>query len=148
MSEREGGTVKWFNDSKGYGFIERDQGGDVFVHYSAIQGSGRRSLVEGQRVEFVVTQGTRGPQAEDVSGDMPEQAEQAVVGEPEMGTIKWFNEAKGYGFVARDSGGDVFVHHSDVRSEGYRILEQGQRVQYTVRQGTKGLRATEVTLLD
>ena len=66
MSEKEQGTVKWFNNSKGYGFIERDAGGDVFVHYSAIVASGFASLDEGRRVEFVVTQGPKGPQAQDV----------------------------------------------------------------------------------
>lgn len=66
MSDRETGTVKWFNDSKGYGFIQRDQGDDVFVHFRAISGEGFRSLAEGQRVEFSVTQGDKGLQAEDV----------------------------------------------------------------------------------
>lgn len=59
MSARETGTVKWFNNSKGYGFIQRDQGGDVFVHYRAIQGDGYRTLEEGMRVEFTVTQGQK-----------------------------------------------------------------------------------------
>jgi len=67
MAERETGTVKWFNEKKGFGFIERDKGGDVFVHYSAITGSGFRSLTEGQRVQFLVTEGDRGPKAQDVS---------------------------------------------------------------------------------
>ena len=62
------GTVKWFNAEKGFGFIEQDGGGaDVFVHYSAITTSGYRSLDEGQRVEFDITQGHKGPQAENVS---------------------------------------------------------------------------------
>lgn len=62
------GTVKWFNSEKGYGFITPDGGGekDVFVHFSAIQGAGYRSLEEGQRVEFEVTEGTKGPQASNV----------------------------------------------------------------------------------
>jgi CspA family cold shock protein len=61
------GTVKWFNGDKGFGFIARDDGGaDVFVHYSAIQADGYRSLAENQRVEFEVTQGQKGPQAEQV----------------------------------------------------------------------------------
>ena len=63
MSERETGTVKWFNGTKGYGFIAREDGEDVFVHYSAIEGSGYRNLNEGQRVEFSVEQGAKGLQA-------------------------------------------------------------------------------------
>ena len=61
MAERVTGTVKWFNVTKGWGFIQRDGGEDVFVHYSAIVGDGYRSLEEGQRVEFVVVQGRRAP---------------------------------------------------------------------------------------
>jgi CspA family cold shock protein len=67
MSERIVGTVKWFNSSKGYGFIEREGGADVFVHFSAIQGEGYRNLEEGQKVEFTVQQGPKGPQASNVS---------------------------------------------------------------------------------
>lgn len=61
------GVVKWFNDEKGYGFISREGGPDVFVHFRAINGSGRRSLAEGQHVTFEVTQGQKGPQAENVT---------------------------------------------------------------------------------
>ena len=60
------GRVKWFNNSKGYGFIEQEGGKDVFVHYSAVQGSGYRSLEEGQSVEFEITDGAKGPQAANV----------------------------------------------------------------------------------
>jgi CspA family cold shock protein len=67
MTERETGTVKWFDSAKGYGFIERDSGDDVFVHYSAILGVGFRNLEEGQRVEFTVQQGEKGPQAASVT---------------------------------------------------------------------------------
>ena len=66
MSERVIGTVKWFNSEKGYGFIEREDGPDVFVHYTAIQSEGFRTLQEGQQVEFAVEQGPKGPQATDV----------------------------------------------------------------------------------
>jgi CspA family cold shock protein len=61
------GTVKWFNDSKGFGFIAREDGDDVFVHYSAIQGDGFRSLAEGDRVSFDITDGPKGPQAANVT---------------------------------------------------------------------------------
>ncbi len=67
MAERETGTVKWFNATKGYGFITRDAGGDVFVQYSAIQSKGYRSLEEGQRVQFDIVEGKKGLQAQDVS---------------------------------------------------------------------------------
>lgn len=66
MSGRVNGTVKWFSDEKGFGFIEQEGGKDVFVHYSAIAGEGRRSLHEGQQVTMEVTQGQKGPQAENV----------------------------------------------------------------------------------
>ncbi len=62
------GKIKWFNDSKGYGFIERPDGDDVFVHFSAIQGSGFKTLAEGQEVEFDVVDGPKGKQAENVVG--------------------------------------------------------------------------------
>ena len=60
------GTVKWFNETKGFGFIEREDGPDVFVHFSSIQGEGFKTLADGQKVEFNVTDGHKGPQAENV----------------------------------------------------------------------------------
>jgi CspA family cold shock protein len=67
MSERIVGTVKWFNGAKGYGFISRENGPDVFVHYSSIQADGFKDLSEGQKVEFNVEQGQKGPQAANVT---------------------------------------------------------------------------------
>jgi CspA family cold shock protein len=67
MSERVTGNVKWFNGDKGYGFIAREGGNDVFVHYSAIRGQGFRNLEEGQQVEFTIEQGPKGLQAADVA---------------------------------------------------------------------------------
>ena len=66
-NSRESGTVKWFNTSKGFGFITRDNGDDVFVHFRSIRGQGHRTLFEGQRVEFSITEGDKGLQAEDVA---------------------------------------------------------------------------------
>lgn len=66
MSNTVTGTVKWFNESKGFGFIEQQSGPDVFAHFSAISGSGFKTLAEGQSVEFTVTQGQKGPQAENI----------------------------------------------------------------------------------
>ena len=66
MSAKETGTVKWFNEEKGFGFITRESGPDLFVHFSSIQGDGFKTLPEGQAVTFIVTQGQKGPQAEQV----------------------------------------------------------------------------------
>ena len=66
MSDRQNGTVKWFNDAKGYGFITPESGSDLFVHFRSIQGSGFKSLQEGQKVTFVAVQGQKGMQADQV----------------------------------------------------------------------------------
>lgn len=66
MSERIEGTVKWFNDAKGFGFIKPNDGADVFVHFSSIRGEGHRTLLEGEKVQFEVVDGQKGPQANDV----------------------------------------------------------------------------------
>jgi CspA family cold shock protein len=82
MSDRVTGTVKWFSAEKGYGFIQREQGSDVFVHYSAIQGVGFKTLNEGQRVEFTVEQNAKGPQAVNVTVmDAPERTYQSSWGD-------------------------------------------------------------------
>ena len=67
MSNKIKGTVKWFNESKGFGFIQQDSGPDVFAHFSAIISNGFKTLIEGQRVEFKVVQGQKGPQAEEIT---------------------------------------------------------------------------------
>ena len=66
MSNTVKGTVKWFNEAKGFGFLEQESGADVFAHFSAISGDGFKTLIEGQQVEFTVTQGPKGPQAENI----------------------------------------------------------------------------------
>jgi CspA family cold shock protein len=69
------------------------------------------------------------------------------VSERVQGVVKWFNASKGYGFIARDNGEDVFVHYTAIEAEGYRTLDKGQPVEFTVEQGPKGLQASNVTLL-
>ncbi|MFO7950146.1 MAG: cold-shock protein [Candidatus Fermentibacteraceae bacterium] len=68
--------------------------------------------------------------------------------ERETGTVKWFNESKGYGFIARESGDDVFVHFSAIQGEGFRTLEENQRVEFSVEEDPKGLRAANVQVMD
>jgi CspA family cold shock protein len=65
-----------------------------------------------------------------------------------IGTVKWFNGSKGYGFITRENGPDVFVHYSAIQSDGYRNLEEGQKVEFTVEQGPKGLQAANVTIVN
>ena len=67
--------------------------------------------------------------------------------EKENGTVKWFNAGKGYGFISREAGEDVFVHHSAIEEEGFRSLDEGQQVEFNVEQGPKGLQATHVRSL-
>jgi cold shock protein len=64
-----------------------------------------------------------------------------------QGTVKWFNATKGYGFIAREGGEDVFVHYSAIQTDGYRTLNEGQRVEFTIERGPKGLQASNVTVL-
>jgi CspA family cold shock protein len=146
------GTVSWFSEEKGFGFLVPD---DLFVHGSAVDG-GR--LAEGARVVFEVVQGERGPQAERVqvlggaaaprrTGDRPGPQVPAATGRV-PGTVAWFNAEKGFGFVTRDEGGpDVFVHFSAIADDGYRTLEEGERVEFDVSQGDRGPQAVDVRRL-
>ncbi len=64
-----------------------------------------------------------------------------------VGTVKWFNNSKGYGFISQEGGPDVFVHHSAIQAEGYRSLEEGQKVEFSIEKGPKGLQAANVTII-
>jgi CspA family cold shock protein len=76
-----------------------------------------------------------------------ERGENEKMSERQIGTVKWFNGSRGYGFIARENAEDVFVHHTAIQGEGYKNLDEGQRVEFAVEQGPKGLQATDVVVL-
>ena len=137
------GTVKWFNTTKGYDFIGPDDGApDVFVHASALERAGLRTLGEGDRVRYESRPGRDGrPSAEDLSLLAPTDdaaPPQSATGR-QAGTVKWFNTAKGFGFIAPDDGSqDAFVHVSAVERAGLGTLHEGQRVRFELRPGRNG----------
>lgn len=133
------GTVRWFDADRGFGFIALgDEAEDLFVHVSEVVGDDATTLLrEGQVVEFEIGEGDRGPQARRVrvTGD---QAVGAALGV--LGTVAWYEPAKGYGFVTPDGGGpQIFVHSSAIVTGG--VVSEGQRVAYLVVPGEKGPQA-------
>jgi CspA family cold shock protein len=133
------GTVRWFDTERGFGFLALEDGGDdLFVHASEIVGDdGPRVLREGQTVEFEVGEGDRGPQARRVriTGDTAPDAALGV-----LGTVSWYEPAKGYGFVTPDGGGaEFFLHSSAIVGGG--VVSEGQRVAFLVVDGEKGPQA-------
>jgi CspA family cold shock protein len=155
------GKVKWFNPSKGYGFIELSDGsGDAFLHATALSGSGITTLQSGETLELRVALGQRGPQVTEVisvdsstaapplprkSSRLPLDRQALEASVQETGTVKWYNAAKGFGFIVRDAGGkDVFVHASALERAGITGLSEGQRVFMSVAEGRKGPEATSI----
>ena len=140
------GTVTWFDADKGFGFLTPDDGGpDIFVHFSAIEVDGYRVLEQGQRIEYDVRDGDRGPQAQHVRPLDPD-AEPAG---RDHGVVSWFDADKGFGFLTPDAGGaDLFVHFSEIAADGYRTLEPGQHVEYDVKQSDRGPQAAQVLPVD
>ncbi|ARK04409.1 cold-shock protein [Cellulosimicrobium sp. TH-20] len=138
------GTVVWYEPAKGYGFVTPDGRSDeIFLHSSAIVGGG--VVTEGQRVAFLVVEGEKGPQADHLLPLGAQAAQPAADGAD--GTVSWYDDVKGFGFVAPDGGGDdVFVHVSAL-GRGLTELAEGARVTYDVVEGDKGPNARNVQLV-
>lgn len=143
------GTVKFFNAAKGFGFIQRDDGGeDVFVHISAVERAGLEGLAEGQQLAFnLVDRGGKVSAADlQVVGDVipvqqraPAAPQRQLTGEKATGTVKFFNSAKGFGFITRDDGQpDAFVHISAVERSGLRELNEGDRLEFDLEVDRRG----------
>ncbi len=166
------GTVKWFNASKGFGFIARDGGEDVFVHISAVERAGRTTLDEGQPVTFAIFDRGGRLSASDlvIDGEAPERPDRPArdrdrgpshgggmgggdddftPGERIEGTVKFFNTMKGFGFISRGDGKqDAFVHVSALERAGLTTLAEGQRVSFELARDRRGkVAAGDIELL-
>ncbi len=139
------GTVAWYEPAKGYGFITPDGGGvEIFVHSSAIVGGG--VLSEEQRVAFLVVDGEKGPQADHLLPLGAQAAQQTPASDGADGTVSWYDDGKGFGFITPESGGpDVFVHVREL-ADGLPELGEGDRVTYDVVVSEKGPQARDVRL--
>ncbi|MGE5548279.1 MAG: cold-shock protein [Solirubrobacterales bacterium] len=148
-------TVKWFNASKGFGFVAPSDGSpDAFLHISALERAGLTQVAEGTTIVCDLGQGNRGPQVVvvhevDASTAAP-RAPRMERGPSETveGVVKFFSAEKGFGFVAVDEGGkDVFVHVKALERSGIKTLETGQRVRVTTTLGQKGPQADTVAII-
>ena len=159
-------TVKWYNPSKGFGFVTLGDGsGDAFLHVSVVERSGHASVLPGASLEVRAGPGPKGPQVTEILSvdtstagqEQPRNARperpgyQSSADRPtveEMGTVKWYNPTKGFGFIGPDRGGkDIFVHASTLERSGIMGLAEEQRVAVDVADGQKGPEAVSLRLI-
>ena len=157
-------VVKWFKPERGFGFVELTDGsGDAFLHATVLERNGIAAVQPGETLECRVAPGQKGPQVTEVLSVDSSTATPATARRPaypagnrplpetaaveEVGTVKWFNPQKGFGFIVREGGGkDAFVHASVLERSGLSTLSEGQRVLIDIAEGRKGPEAVRVRL--
>ena len=165
-SEPVEASVKWFNADKGFGFVTVAGGADAFLPSRALEMAGHSTVPDGARLKVRINQGPKGPQVAEIlevdtntaqamskagrpSSRPSSQRPGAAATEECLGSVKWYNVEKGFGFVAQDRGGkDVFVHATTFDRSGLNELAEGQRVRMQISQGQKGPEARSIELLD
>ena len=164
-SEVVDAVVKWFNPDIGFGFVAPDGGADAFLHIRRLEAAGHHSVAEGARIKVRIGKGQKGPEVAEVievdTTTATPKERRAAPGasfqrptssgptEESIGLVKWYNLAKGFGFIRRDDGGDdVFIHAKTLNRAGLSGLREGQRVRMQVGPGQKGPEARSIEALD